>query len=76
MGERAARAGLERGVSRLVLHKAGILPNGRLERIPGLAGPVIDPRFVNGVGVLRAPSGFSLAARLEGQPPGACTPAL
>ena len=38
--------------------------------------PVIDPRFVNGVGVLRAPSGFSLAARPEGQPRGACTPAL
>jgi len=33
--------------------------------------PVIDPRFVNGVGVHRAPSGFSL----DGFPSGACSPA-
>src|SRR5580692_1212784 len=38
-----------------------------------LAAPasIIDPRYVNGSGVRRAPSGFSLAAK----PPGACTPA-
>src|ERR1700677_1389057 len=40
---------------------------------PHSAAPasIIDPRYVNGSGVRRAPSGFSLAAK----PPGACTPA-
>ena len=61
------------------VHASGLGTMSRRAAPRGVSGayrlavptPVIDPRFVNGVGVHRAPSGFSLC----GDPPGACSPA-